>query len=1026
MNIQYVISKCFLVFTILFLCFTSPGYSLPQFMEEIDTEVVIDIEKKALDRQISAKGEYLEYISDSEVIIPFSLNKGQEKKAYALRIDRLKPPKVVINGKNVDIYPVEGVDGWYFRIGPYLLKNGINKLRLVSQDDIPLNIKAVQMASLEQTAEDAHFERFFSKPLLEKVQPDTHVDQLKYDAAHYDLDITLNMNNTYISGTLIMTATSTDSTLQNVVLDFHKNGGAMVVSSVDQGPSTATLTFNHSEADKRLYITLPAPVSAGNTFTVRVFYSGTPDPNPVESTFGASYRSTTHGSSVPIIYTFSQPYGARCWWPCKDIPEDKATVDLHITCPTAYTPVSNGSLESLVDNGNGTHTYNWSESYPVVTYLVSICCTNYQKFSDTYTALDSFTTMEVAHYVYPENYTYESQGMSGTMTAMEFFTQTFGEYPFLREKYVTATHPSGSGMEHQTCTSMPNGDIGREEGMNRRNVHELCHQWYGDCITMEHYDHLWLNEGFATYSEALFYEWRDGKDAFHNYVNAWSTSDAYPIVSTSADSFSGYIVYRKGAWVLHMLRKVIGDVDFFQSLRDYYADPNYQYGTALSEDFKSSVENTVGGGTDLSWFFDEWLYRAVRPSYSWSWNFHSSDNDTIIDIDITQTQSGDPYIMPITFLVSDITDATTTFTITNDLKTQSFEVNIGEFDPIDVVFDYENWILAYETEVAPDMVIISSVVDVPGNENELLVTWQENTDIYCDGYELYKSESNTNWTLVADKSLLTKSTTSYTVTGLTPGIDYYFKLRAIGDTGSQGDFSDVYGGVPVSGSPQVLIVEGYDRWDSQRGGSYEGAYYHGEAVAANGASFDTCDNDVVGSSVNLSDYPVVVWILGEESTGDETFSSSEQSLVETYLNDGGNLFVSGSEIGWDLDYRGDTSDKSFYNDYLKADYVDDDADTFTAQGSGGGIFSGVGSFDFDFYYYANYPDQLSTSGGSSVCMTYVGGSGGNAAVQYNGIFKVVYLGFGFETIDGESNRNAIMSAALDFFGLSIVPCWMVY
>lgn len=192
-----------------------------------------------------------------------------------------------------------------------------------------------------------------------------------------------------------------------------------------------------------------------------------------------------------------------------------------------------------------------------------------------------------------------------------------------------------------------------------------------------------------------------------------------------------------------------------------------------------------------------------------------------------------------------------------------------------------------------------------------------------------------------------------------------------------------------------------------------------QALADAGMHFDSCENDnVIAGNVALGDYGAVTWILGEESTADDTFNPTEQALVTAYLNGGGNLFVSGAEIGWDLDAQG--AGAAFYNSYLKADYAGDDAGTYNVAAAPGSIFAGIGAFSFDdgtLYYDAEYPDQLAATGGSTVALTYVGGAGGNAAVVYSGAFKVVNFGFPFETITSAARRSELMNAIVAFFGV---------
>jgi aminopeptidase N len=495
----------------------------------------------------------------------------------------------------------------------------------------------------QSTTKEALFNEAGKKIDL-KVQPPTDPNQDKMDVLHCRLYIKLNMSAANItSASLTLTAESLDSSLNTCVLDLNDNGGSMVVSYVDSGDGTPPLSYSHDGAQNRVFITLPSSVPAGNTFTVRLFYSGTP-------ASGAYYR-TTH-SGAPLVFTNSQPYDARRWWPCKDIPGDKFTAEMLINCPDAsyngypLFPVSNGKLLSIVNNGDGTKTFHWYSSYLIASQYVSIACSNYRPAEGVYTALDSVTTMSVAHYVYPESYASESQELPRTIEVIEFFADKFGEYPFLSEKYWTATWAQSGGMEHQTCTSMPDDNLNNPP-YHRRNIHELSHMWFGVALAIAHFDHLWISEGWATYCEPLFYEHLYGTTAYHDYINAWSTSDAYPLVSTSADAFSGNIVYRKGAWVLHMLRHIIGDTAFFTGAKNYCEDTNLRYNTAWSSDLQAHFEATYG--SSLSWFFDAWLYQANRPNYQWWWRPRTPGTDTYIEIGIQQVQSGGYYTMPIDF-----------------------------------------------------------------------------------------------------------------------------------------------------------------------------------------------------------------------------------------------------------------------------------------------------------------------------------------------------------------------------------------
>jgi len=242
----------------------------------------------------------------------------------------------------------------------------------------------------------------------------------------------------------------------------------------------------------------------------------------------------------------------------------------------------------------------------------------------------------------------------------------------------------------------------------------------------------------------------------------------------------------------------------------------------------------------------------------------------------------------------------------------------------------------------------------------------------------------------------------------------------------------------VSGGdgPRVLIVNGFDRLDKYAnipeayygGGTiyrgylnqmntYDYVIAHAEALAAAGVDFDSASNEaVLDEAVELADYPAVVWIVGEESTADTSLSPQEQLLLSQYLDNGGALFISGSEIGWDLWANGSDSDRAFYRDYLQADFTADTAGV--GQISSSGIFADIEQFNFDYQdyliYAANYPDALSPRPAGTSDMFYTGTDYGAAIVADTGVFRVVYLGFPFETIYSSSIRNTIMAAAMDF------------
>ncbi len=619
------------------------------------------------------------------------------QQSYALRIPAGIEAKVRVNGRPVDRDPLVRSDGSLIQIPDFYWREGDNKLEIIPSGNAPKGAtwEGTVLFALDGTTEEVHFGWAFAEN-IPKAPPPADPMQPKFDVLHYDCTWVPSMTaSQFTSASVTVTARSLDSSLTQCVLDFDSNSGALAVSSVDSGPATAPLPFTVDTTTNKLRITLPAPVPVGEEFRVRIHYAGTPRPT---GTFGAPYVRSTHGSPpVAVVYTFSEPYGARQWWPCKDLPDDKASSSVQrIVVPKGegWQVVSNGRLEEIIDNG-ATETWVWVNHYPIATYLVSFCVSNYVYVSSVYTSRDGLSTMPISHAIYPENLSLEGNGAAGTLEVMNFFADRFGEYPFLDEKYFTASHNSSAGMEHQTATSMPGGDV--QDGMQRRNVHELAHQWFGDKITPYSFDHLWLNEGFATYCEALWDEYKWGRYAFWSRVNGWSVSTTQSVAGPNSDNFSGGAVYRKGAWVLHMLRNVVGEETFWQILRTWAEHPAVSYGSAVSDDFEAVAEAV--SGMDLTDFFAQWLWRSnnsnppAQPTYRFKASSSRSGENWLATINTVQAISGNPYVMPLDYEVV-FQDHTTSFVrIWNSTLNAVDVVNFGTSVPLELDLDPDNWVL---------------------------------------------------------------------------------------------------------------------------------------------------------------------------------------------------------------------------------------------------------------------------------------------------------------------------------------------
>ncbi|MEO0045501.1 MAG: hypothetical protein RL705_692 [Bacteroidota bacterium] len=423
-----------------------------------------------------------------------------------------------------------------------------------------------------------------------------------YDVTYHKLEFTVNPAVYAITGKV----TTTFKALSDMTTVTFDLANQLTVSSVKQGVTNLTFVQN---TNKELVITLPSTLTANSFATVEINYSGAPPSGEQAFT-----RSTHNGAS--IIWTLSEPFGARDWWPCKQDLNDKIeSIDVYITAPSQYVSVANGiEPEAPVINGTNKTTH-FHHGYPIPAYLVAIAVTNYQVY--TQTAGTAPNTFPIVNYIYPESYTSAVNSLSETLPIMDIYENLFETYPFHAEKYGHAQCGFGGGMEHTTVSFMG--------GFSRGLIaHELGHQWFGDKITCGTWKDIWLNEGFATYLAALAIENLDGLDAFVtektsmiSNITSNPTGNVYltDVQATNVGRiFSSRLSYNKGAMVLEMLRFKLGDTNFFQGVRNYLADPNLAYKYAVTSDFQTHMEAAYG--QDLNEFFQDWIYRQGYPTYA--------------------------------------------------------------------------------------------------------------------------------------------------------------------------------------------------------------------------------------------------------------------------------------------------------------------------------------------------------------------------------------------------------------------------
>ena len=439
--------------------------------------------------------------------------------------------------------------------------------------------------------------------------------------------------------------------------------------------------LNYQHTNNTLQINFTNTLAAGTLDSVSIFYNGI----PAISGFGSFIQSTHAG--IPIIWTLSEPYGSRDWWPCKNGLDDKAdSIDVIVTHPALYKAASNGLLQSEITAGLNKVTH-WKHRYPIASYLVCFAVTNYSVFNNSVQLGN--VTLPMQTFCYPENLALFQTNTPLVLNAMQFFHNTFGEYPFIKEKYGHVQFGWGGGMEHQTSTFI----VTPNEGLM---AHELGHQWFGDKVTCGSWQHVWLNEGFATYLSNIYIEKYYPLTIITNRKAevAFITTD--PAGSVWVDDttnvnriFSSRLTYLKGSHLLYMLRWILGDSVFFKGIQQYHKDPKVSYGFATTDDLKRNLEQV--SGRDLTWFFKEWFYGEGYPTYNIQW---SQAGSNYVKIKMNQTTSHPSvtfFELPVALKFK---NATMEKTVVVDNKTNGeiFYKNIG-FVADTVFVDPDYWLI---------------------------------------------------------------------------------------------------------------------------------------------------------------------------------------------------------------------------------------------------------------------------------------------------------------------------------------------
>ncbi len=465
---------------------------------------------------------------------------------------------------------------------------------------------------------------------------DTYPRQPGVDALHYAFQLTLTDDADVIDGEAVLDLRFIREGVTSVALDLVgvRDAEGMAVSSVRWGDVPAE--FEHR--NDRLTVTLPSPSRAGERLKLTVGYRGKP-------ASGLRIGPNRHGDRT--FFSDNWPNRARHWLPTIDHPYDKATCELIVTAPSHYQVVSNGLLVEETDLASGARRTHWKQSVPIATWLYVLGVARFAV--DHYDEVDG---RPLESWVYPQDRDRGFRDFSHpTRQALEFFSESIGPYAYGKLANVQSAS-IGGGMEAATAIFYGEDLVKGERDSRLRDIiiHEIAHQWWGNAVTEADWNDVWLSEGFATYFTLLFREHAYGRDEFargledarRRVLEFHQKEPGYRIVHENLADMAQVTTsqtYQKGAWVLHMLRGVLGDEAFWRGIRAYYAE--FVSKNATTDDFRRALEEA--SGRDLTRFFRQWLYRGGLPRIEGGWRYAGS----AVEIELRQTQEGEPFELEI-------------------------------------------------------------------------------------------------------------------------------------------------------------------------------------------------------------------------------------------------------------------------------------------------------------------------------------------------------------------------------------------
>ena len=518
------------------------------------------------------------------------------------------------------------------------------------------------------------------------VRADTYARQPGIDARHYAVRLTLLTNDSNeiqaeATVTLRVVTTGTGEAVLDLTSRTTDGKGMIVTGITSEGRPVAI-----AHRDNRLHLPIPAGTAAGQDVVFTIAYHGAP------ANGGLRLIDNIHGDRT----AFSENWynRARQWLPMIDHPADKATGELIVTTKADYQVVSNGVIVEQVDLPGGLRRTHWKQDVPISSWLYSLGIARFVVRQG-----DAVRGIPLSFWAFPQD---TDKGLAAltrdARESFEFFSERVGPYAYAKLAHVEAAG-MGGGTEH-----VSNIFYG-EKQVNAGSVpvvHETAHQWFGDSVTENDWNDVWLSEGFATYFTLLYTEHAGGRDAFtdglrrsRNAVLRFEKSmpntpvvHANYVTDVAGSEPNNRLVYEKGSWTLHMLRDLIGTDPFWRGIRLYYQ--RHMNGLATTADFRRAMEEV--SGKDLGWFFTQWLTRPGVPQVSGTWRYDAVAKQIVVAV--KQTQTSEPYRFALGIGVSTIGSAVSTVRQVQVTDRESTFTIPAEDEPTSVVLDPGVWLLA--------------------------------------------------------------------------------------------------------------------------------------------------------------------------------------------------------------------------------------------------------------------------------------------------------------------------------------------